>query len=84
MAVYHEETLERAARELNPLEAWRFEFESKEEAHYEYIALQRIMKRKGFCNTTAKKCLTITREGSVLIIEMGRPMQFPVPVKICR
>ena len=84
MSFYHEELLERAAKELNPGECWRFDMESKEKAHNEYVRLKNVMKKKNFYSSPAKKCLNVSREGSVLLVEMGTPNPFPTPVKVCR
>ena len=53
--------------------------ESVERAHAEYVQLRKEMKKKNFYSSPAKKCLNVSRKGSVLIIEMGRPNPFPAP-----
>ena len=82
MGFYQVELLDRAARELKPGEAWSFEMGSKEKAHSEYVQLKKEMKKKNFYSTPAKKCLNVSRNGSVLIIEMGRPNPYPTPRKV--
>ena len=82
MSFYHEEMLNNAAAELNPGEAWRFEMESKEKAHNEYVRLRNVMKKKNFYSSPAKKCLNVAREGSVVIVAMGTPNPFPTPRKV--
>lgn len=84
MSFYHEELLERAAKELNQGECWEFEMGSKEKAHNEYVRLKNVMKKKNFYSSPAKKCLNVSRNGSILLVEMGTPDPFPTPVKICR
>ena len=79
MGMYQVELLEKAARELEPGEKWEFDMESVERAHSEYVQLKKEMKKKNFFSSPAKKCLNVSREGSVLVIEMGRPNPFPVP-----
>ena len=82
MSAQHEELLERAAREMEPNEIWKFEMGSKEKAHSTYVAIMRVMKRKNFYSTTAKKCLNVSREGSVLVICMEEPVFYPAPTKV--
>ena len=84
MSTYHEDLLERAAREMNQNEEWKFEMGSKEIAHNEYVRLKKIMSKKEFSSTPAKKCLFLRREGSVLILEMGRANPFPEPIKVVK
>ena len=79
MGMYQVEMLEKAARELEPGEKWEFDMESVEQAHSEYVQLKKEMKKKNFFSSPAKKCLNVSRKGSVLVIEMGRPNPFPVP-----
>jgi hypothetical protein len=54
--------------------------ESKEEAHSEYVQLKKEMRKKDFFSTPARKCLDVSREGSVLIVRMGRPDPYPAPI----
>ena len=70
------------AKEMNPGEKWEFDMESVEQAHSEYVQLKKEMKKKNFYSTPAKKCLNVSRNGSVLIIEMGRPNPYPTPRKV--
>ena len=84
MGFYQVELLDRAARELKPGEAWSFEMGSKEKAHSEYVQLKKEMKKKEFFSTEEKKCLDVSREGSVLIISMGTPRPYPEPVLVRR
>jgi len=80
MGYYQLELLERAAREMNPGETWKFEMGSKEEAHSEYVQLKKEMKKKDFYSSPARKCLDISREGSVLIVRIGKPNPYPTPI----
>ena len=82
MGMYQVELLEKAAKEMNPGEKWEFDMESAEQAHSEYVQLKKEMKKKNFYSTPAKKCLNVSRNGSVLIIEMGRPNPYPTPRKV--
>lgn len=84
MGIYQVELLDKAAGELNPGERWEFEMGSREKAHTEYVKLKKEMGKKGFYTTPARKCLEVSREGSILIIEMGNPEPYPVPRKVYR
>ena len=82
MAYLHTETITRACAELNPGESYVLQFPTSKDAHNEYCYFRTAL-RSAVQKIPAAKTLSISRNGSSVIISMGYPaVLYPKPARI--
>ena len=83
MAAYHDAAIETAEKTLNPGQSMMYQFKTPEQAHKEYMSLNRALKKRlcGSKVSGALRSLEIRRTGSAVILEMEEGgMSYPVPI----
>lgn len=82
MAAIHTEQISRACAELNPGESYVFNFPTPKDAHNEYCYFRTAL-RSAVQKIPAAKTLSISRNGSSVVISMGYPsVLYPTPQKV--
>ena len=82
MAYLHTETITRACAELNPGESYVLQFPTPKDAHNEYCYFRTAL-RSAVQKIPAAKTLSISRNGSSVIISMGYPaVLYPKPTRV--
>jgi len=82
MAYLHTETITRACAELNPGESYVLQFPTSKDAHNEYCYFRTAL-RSAVQKIPAAKTLSISRNGSSVIISMGYPaVLYPKPTRV--
>jgi hypothetical protein len=82
MAFIHTEAITRACAELNPGESYVFNFPTQKDAHNEYCYFRTAL-RSAVQKIPAAKTLSISRNGSSVVISMGYPsVLYPTPQKV--
>ena len=82
MAAIHTEQISRACAELNPGESYVFNFPTQKDAHNEYCYFRTAL-RSAVQKIPAAKTLSISRNGSSVVISMGYPsVLYPTPQKV--
>ena len=82
MAYLHTETITRACAELNPGESYVLQFPTTKDAHNEYCYFRTAL-RSAVQKIPAAKTLSISRNGSSVVISMGFPaVLYPTPVRV--
>ena len=82
MAYLHTETITRACAELNPGESYVLQFPTPKDAHNEYCYFRTAL-RSAVQKIPAAKTLSISRNGSSVVISMGFPaVLYPTPVRV--
>ena len=82
MAFIHTESITRACAELNPGESYVYNFPTPKDAHNEYCYFRTAL-RAAVQKIPAAKTLSISRNGSSVIISMGYPaVLYPKPTRV--
>ena len=82
MAYLHTETITRACAELNPGESYVLQFPTSKDAHNEYCYFRTAL-RSAVQKIHAAKTLSISRNGSSVVISMGYPaVLYPKPTRV--
>lgn len=82
MAFIHTEAITRACAELNPGESYVLQFPTSKDAHNEYCYFRTAL-RSAVQKIPAAKTLSISRNGSSVIISMGYPaVLYPKPTRV--
>ena len=82
MAFIHTEAITRACAELNPGESYVYNFPTSKDAHNEYCYFRTAL-RSAVQKIPAAKTLSISRNGSSVIISMGYPaVLYPKPTRV--
>ena len=83
MAAYHDAAIETAEKTLNPGQSMMYQFKTPEQAHKEYMSLNRALKKRlcGSKVSGALRSLEIRRTGSAVVLEMEEGgMSYPAPI----
>ena len=82
MAFIHTEAITRACAELNPGESYVYNFPTSKDAHNEYCYFRTAL-RAAVQKIPAAKTLSVSRNGSSVIISMGYPaVLYPKPTRV--
>ena len=82
MAFIHTEAITRACAELNPGESYVYNFPTPKDAHNEYCYFRTAL-RAAVQKIPAAKTLSVSRNGSSVIISMGYPaVLYPKPTRV--
>jgi hypothetical protein len=82
MAFIHTEAITRACAELNPGESYVYNFPTPKDAHNEYCYFRTAL-RSAVQKIPAAKTLSISRNGTSVIISMGFPaILYPAPQRV--
>ena len=82
MAFIHTEAITRACAELNPGESYVYNFPTPKDAHNEYCYFRTAL-RSAVQKNAAAKTLSLSRNGSSVVISMGYPaILYPTPSRV--
>lgn len=82
MAFIHTEAITRACAELNPGESYVYNFPTPKDAHNEYCYFRTAL-RSAVQKIPAAKTLSISRNGTSVVVSMGFPaILYPAPQRV--